>query len=322
MHHLDKKLIQAFQASSQQQFKITLMTDESMFSQKISDFAEELNRLASRINIKKEPVGMDEYPGLYMDDGLRCHLVPSGPKLKAFLDALSFLDSSGGPDLKKEIEIFGKLDLPADLKLYVAEGCPNCPKVVSQLIPLPFVNSKIRLSMFDSAYFFKIAEQDAVRAVPTTILDQNFRWTGAIDLSELAQVIRTRDPSNLSAASLEMVLKEGNAMGLVEMFQNSSQIYPAFIDLLTHPIWSTRLGAMVVMETLIESNADLAASIQHLIWERFENVPDTIKGDLLYIIGELRLKENKMKVMTIANSEYSQEVKEAANEALSKMSDI
>ena len=111
-------------------------------------------------------------------------------------------------------------------------------------------------------------------------------------------------------------------MGLVEMFQNSSQIYPAFIDLLTHPIWSTRLGAMVVMETLIESNADLAASIQHLIWERFENVPDTIKGDLLYIIGELRLKENKMKVMTIANSEYSQEVKEAANEALSKMSDI
>ena len=322
MHHLDKKLIQAFQASSQQQFKITLMTDESMFSQKISDFAEELNRLASRINIKKEPVGMDEYPGLYVDDGLRCHLVPSGPKLKAFLDALSFLDSSGGPDLKKEIEIFGKLDLPADLKLYVAEGCPNCPKVVSQLIPLPFVNSKIRLSMFDSAYFFKIAEQDAVRAVPTTILDQNFRWTGAIDLSELAQVIRTRDPSNLSAASLEMVLKEGNAMGLVEMFQNSSQIYPAFIDLLTHPIWSTRLGAMVVMETLIESNADLAASIQHLIWERFENVPDTIKGDLLYIIGELRLKENKMKVMTIANSEYIQEVKEAANEALSKMSDI
>ena len=322
MHHIDQKLIQDFQTYNHQQFNITLVIDESIFSQKISDFADELNRLASRINIKKEPIGIDEYPGLYVGDGLRCHFVPSGPKLKAFFDVLSFLHSTGKPHLKKEIEIFGKLDLPADLKLYVAEGCPNCPKVVSQLIPLPFVNSKIRLSVFDSSYFFKVAEQDAVRAVPTTILDQNFRWTGAIDLFELAQVIRTRDPINLSLASLEMVLKEGNAMGLVEMFQNSSQIYPAFIDLLTHPTWSTRLGAMVVMETLIESTPDLAASIQHLIWERFEKAPDSVKGDLLYIIGELRLKENKMKVMTIANSEYSQEVKESANEALSKMSDI
>lgn len=321
MHSQDKKLIQDFHASSQQQFKITLMTDESMFSRKISDFADELNRLASCIKIKKEPIGVDEYPGLYVGDGLKCHFVPSGLKLKAFFNALSFLHSTGKPNLKKEIEIFGKLDLPADLKLYVAEGCPNCPNIVSQLIPLPFVNSKIHLSVFDSSYFFKIAEQDAVRAVPTTILDQNFRWTGAIDLSELAQVIRTRDPSNLSVISLEMVLKEGNAMGLVEMFQNSSQIYPAFIDLLTHPTWSTRLGAMVVMETLIESAPDLAASIQPSIWERFEKVPDTVKGDLLYIIGELRLKENKMKIMAIANSEYSQEVKEAANEALSKMND-
>jgi hypothetical protein len=265
---------------------------------------------------------MDEYPGIYVGDGLRCHFVPSGPKLKAFLDALSYLPSTGKPDLKEEFEIFGKLDLPTDLKLYVAEGCPNCPQVVLQLMPLPFVNSKIRLSVFDSAYFFEIAEKDAVRAVPTTVLDQNFRWTGSIDLSELAEVIRTRDPVNLSAVSLEMVLKEGNAMGLVKMFQKGSQIYPAFIDLLTHPAWSTRLGAMVVMETLIESTPDLAASIQYLIWERFERVPDTIKGDLLYIIGELRLKEDIRKVMTIAKSEYSQEVKEAANEALSKMSDI
>jgi hypothetical protein len=321
MHHIDKKLIRDFHRSSQHQFKITLMTDESIFSRKISDFAHELNRLAACIKIKKEPIGVDEYPGLYVGDGVRCHFIPSGPKLKTFLDALSFLHSAGKPDLKKEFAIFSKLDLPADLKLYVAEGCPNCPKVVSQLILLPFVNSKIRLSVFDSAYFFKIAEQNAVRTVPTTILDQNFRWTGAIDLSELAQVIRTRDPINLSAASLEMVLKEGNAMGLVEMFQSSSHIYPAFIDLITHPAWSTRLGAMVVMETLIESAPDLAASIQAPIWERFEKVPDTIKGDLLYIIGELNLEEDKMKIMTIANSEYSQEVKEAANEALSKMND-
>lgn len=324
MDTIDKKQIRKFQAANEHErnFKITLMIDESGFGREIALFANELKNMLPNAQIKKEPVGVDELPGLYIGTGLRCHFIPNGQKLKGFLEALTL---SGLPEAStpaKISELFGDLDLPADLRLYIAEGCPHCPKVLSQLIPIPFVNSKIRLSVFDPVFFPELMEKDAVRAVPTTLLDNDFRWTGALDLSELANVIDTRDPSNLGSGSLDMLLKEGNAMSVVEMFRESGHIYPAFIDLLTHPIWSTRLGAMVVMETLVESDPQLAAEIQQPIWQHFETANDPVKGDLLYIIGELRSINDVSKLKAIIEGEYNQDVKEAADEALAKMSEI
>lgn len=316
----DKREILNFQSDRINDAKIILKTDKSQFSPKILQFIDELVKLLPGINLKKEPVGIGEYSGLQIGSGLNCHFIPHGPKLKGFLEALRISSDPDAPMVKNGSELFGNLELPADIKLYVAAGCPHCPKVFSQLSLLPFINPKIRLSVFDPFFFADMAEKDAVKAVPTVLLDNDFRWTGAIDLQEFAQVLMTRDPSKLSVGSLDMFLQEGNAETLAEMMQKSGVIYPAFIELLIHPIWSTRLGAMVVMETLIESDPKLADQIQKPIWRHFETVSDPIKGDLLYIIGELRHEINKPKLIQITNENYDKEVKEAANEALAKLS--
>lgn len=315
----DEKKIRQFKSENSQPFKILLMTDESGFSREAMLFAGKLRELTTALQIKKEPVGTGEYPGFYIGTGLSCHFIPSDLKLDQFLNALKLSQTSNLTEHDDETALFRTLDLPADLRLYVAEGCPHCPKVLSQLIVLPFINGKIRLRVFDPLFFPELAEKEVVRSVPTIILDQDFRWTGAVDPVELARVITSRDPSMLSAGSLDTLLKEGNAQSLATMFKESAQIYPAFIELLTHPVWSTRLGAMVVMETLIETDPVLAAQIQPPIWSTFETSGDAVKGDLLYIIGELGLRDDIARLEAIEAGKYSSEVKEAANEALAKM---
>lgn len=318
----DIKQIKEFQIEKIEAVQIILKTDESQFSSKIVNFTHELKKLLPGIIVKKEPVGIDEYAGLQIGSGLNCHFIPHGPKLKGFLQALEYSSEADLSFADGEYELFKNLDLPASLTLYVADGCPHCPKVFSQLSLMPFVNFKIRLSVFDPLFFTDLAEKNAIKAVPTVLLDDDFRWTGAVDLSELARVITTRDPSKLSVDSLDMLLKEGNAETLAQMMQRSGEIYPAFIKLLTHPAWSTRLGAMVVMENLIESDPQLAIKIQKPIWQNFNTVSDPVKGDLLYIIGELHSENDKSKLTEIISGDHNKEVKEAADEALAKLSGI
>jgi HEAT repeat protein len=128
-----------------------------------------------------------------------------------------------------------------------------------------------------------------------------------------------RDASMLGPVSLEMLMTQGNAGQLAEMMLTKKQIFPAFYEVLTHPKWPIRLGAMVVMETLIEGNPDLAARTLKPLWDRFDTVDDRVKGDLLYVLGQMKRKDLAPRLQAILDGDYDSDVKEAAQEALDKI---
>jgi HEAT repeat protein len=101
----------------------------------------------------------------------------------------------------------------------------------------------------------------------------------------------------------------------------SHEIFPAFYDLLIHDKWPVRLGAMVVIEEIAEKNPALAATAIAPLWEQFDHVSDQIKGDILYLFGEVGDAEAIPWVQGVIAGEYDVEVKEAAQEALDKISD-
>jgi hypothetical protein len=102
------------------------------------------------------------------------------------------------------------------------------------------------------------------------------------------------------------------------MMLDKKQIFPAFYEVLTHPKWPVRLGAMVVMEELIERDLDLALQTIGTLWQQFHKVDDRIKGDLLYIFGLTGQKDLTPCLKKVLNGNFEQEVKEAAQEALEK----
>jgi hypothetical protein len=92
------------------------------------------------------------------------------------------------------------------------------------------------------------------------------------------------------------------------------------MDLLVHPKWPVRLGAMVALETIAEENPALAQKTMLPLWDRFDAVDDKVKGDILYLVGEIDNGVSIERIQDVLNKRlnYDAEIIEAAEEALEK----
>ena len=298
---------------------VSLVVSDHPHYYTFKEFCDNLSQLAPRIQIAEK----DESPGLppqiMIGNGLRYQAVPAGHELQPFLEALIAFGSDSWDTaepaqmrLKKEI-------LPASLTLFIAPQCTICPAVVRQLIPFPMVDDKIQLTIIDGTVFPEIADSQKIQAVPTLLIDDQFRWTGSVPTEEIINTINSRNPASLGAASLENILKEGQASHLAAMMLDGKTIFPAFYDLIIHDKWPVRLGAMVVMEEIADHNPALASQVIDFLWGRFHQQPDQIKGDILYLLGEIKDRRAVSWLKEVLGGEYNEEVKEAAEEALEKM---
>ena len=298
------------------EIQIELIKSDHEKSSEISEFCDRLTQLVPKITVINEDGDADEVPAIKIHSGLRYQAVPSGTELEPFIEALMMRDDNT-VRIDDETETrLAKVELPTNLKIYVSPQCKFCPQAVRQLLPLLILNSNIRLTVIDAMLFAELAEMDDIQSVPTLILEDRFRWTGTLQTKEILDVIKNRDPSMLGPVSLEMMLKEGKAGELAAMMLEKGQIFSAFYDILAHPKWPVRLGAMVVMEELIEANLDLAAQTLAPLWECFHKVDNRVKGDLVYLFGQLKRSESVPQLQAVLKGDYDSEVQEAAREAL------
>ena len=315
----EEKQITVLHERLSKEIQIELIETAHEKSIKIRQFCDRLVQLVPKIRVKKEEGDPDEVPAIRIHDRLRYQTVPSGTEIGPFIEALQLKDS-GKAQLEgaKAIRL-AKINLPTHLVIYVSPQCKFCPGAVYQLLPLVTLNDNLRLTVVDAMHFPELADRDKIQSVPTLILEDQFRWTGTLQIDEIVEVMVNRDPSFLGPASLEMMLKEGKAGQLAGMMIKKAQIFPAFYTLLIHSKWPVRLGAMVVMDELIEKKPVLALQTQDYLLRSFNDVADTVKGDLLYMIGEMGRGQSIAFLQNVLTDEYDAEVKEAAREALDKV---
>jgi hypothetical protein len=314
----EEKQIAALNQTLSGEIQITCRHTDHKLSDAIVQFCDHLGGQVPRILVKKETGDPDDMPGIQIHDGLFYQAVPAGTEIAPFIEALQMAASSSARRKDAISKKLSAVDLPIHMVLYVASECTFCPQAIRQLLPLVFASPHIRLTVIDATSFAELAEKDNLQSVPTLILEDQFRWTGKFQTNEVVEIMVKRDPSALGPLSLEMMLKEGEAGRLAEMMLAKTQIFPAFYALLIHPKWPVRLGAMVVMEELIEKNLDLALDLIPPLWQQFDTVDDRVKGDLLYIFGQTGQKEIIPYLTKVLKGEFEQEVKEAAREALEK----
>jgi hypothetical protein len=315
----EKTNIREYNSNLSADIHISLIMTEDQRSKEFQDFCENLVRLAPRIKVAQEEGEPDEAPAIQVGHTLRYHAVPLGKELRPFLDALPVSDGRTSSIPVSVQDHLTKLNLPAMLRLFISQQCPFCPVMVQNMTPLLDINELIHLTIIDCTLFPEMAQSSQIQSVPTLLLDKQFRWTGSFLLEEVTEVMSNRDPAKLGSPSLERMLKEGNAAKLAEMILEREEIFPSLLDLLTHHKWPVRLGAMVVMEEVTSRDVELAAQVIDPLWERFQHVEDSVKGDIIHVLGELRNHKTAPKLQTVLYGEYDAEVKEAAREALEKM---
>jgi cellobiose-specific phosphotransferase system component IIB len=312
----EKKQILTLNDVLSKNIQIGLLVTEHEKSELIRQFCDDLIQLVPKIRVIEEEGDPDAVPVIKIHNGLRYQAIPSGTEVAPFIEALKMLDSATAQIDEAINDQLTNVDLPTSLIIFVAPQCKFCPQAVRQLLPLPTLNSNIRLTVIDTMHFPELGEKENIQSIPTLILEDQFRWTGSIQITEIIDVIANRDVSKLGPVSLEMMITQGKAGELAEMMLAKEQIFPAFYEVLTHPKWPVRLGAMVVMEELIESSLDLATRMLKPLWERFNQVDNRVKGDLLYIFGQMKPTDLVPRLQAILNGDYDPEVQEAAQETL------
>lgn len=295
---------------------LTLTSDER--SSAFKTFGDQLVQLVPKIHVKIEREDLTS-PPLIQVGNVTYQALPSAKELQPFLDLLSGAGNTTDQlpaSLQKQLS---KIEIPAPLKIYITPFCPFCPVAVAQLISLAAGNEFIKLAVIDGAMFPEMAQSDQIQSAPTVLLDDQYRWTGSINLQELVDIILNRDPARLSAVTLENMFAQGDAVRVAEMMLDSAEIFPAFPELLVHKKWPVRLGAMVAFETLVVRNSQLAVQVVPVLWKQFFQVKDAVKGDILYLLGISGNTEMIPELEKVVSGPYHAEVKEAAVDALKEL---
>lgn len=285
----------------------------------LQEFAGELAGLASNLRIRRENVDPPVESALLVDKTIYFRSPPTGTELPPFLEMLTTLSKRKSAGNRAPAPQTTAIDMPAELKLYVSAACPHCPLMVRRLFPMALYNRNIRLTIMDAARFPQDAEKDAVNAVPTLILDGRFRWTGPVAAAELAAVIQKRDPAALGLDSLVALIENGDAYRLAQWMQDAEAVFPVFLDLLCHEAFSIRLGAMAAFEELADGSPYLAARLIEPLLERYPGAPDTIKGDIIYMLGEAADASILHRLRSLADASDNPEIKEAAADAAARI---
>ena len=239
------------------EISIRLIGNAHEASNAMAAFCDEVATLVSGIRLIREKDDERQAPVIEVTESIGYSGVPTGTELAPFMEVLSTVGRTDSAGISTPDDSLAAITAPATLTLYVSSMCPHCPAMVRQVYPLCLKNRNLKLSIIDGSAFPELAEADDIKSLPTLILDNNFRWTAVVDTDELLQIMGSRDPAELSVVSLKGMIQDGNAYGLSEMMVSEKKIFPAFVELLVHPEFSVRLGAMAAIEDVAEEQDHL-----------------------------------------------------------------
>ncbi len=315
----ERALVETWGRDVKEPMRLAVALTRDPGSDRIRDFCSTLNVLVPMVKIDKADPADDQIPFIRIQKQIAYKGVPQGRELIVFLNALIGIEIQEIQKKLPDAGLFEKIQIPGVLKIYISTQCPFCPQAVSALCALARRSEKIRVEIIDGEMFAERARLDHVRSVPTVILDDQFRWTGSISIAEIIDMMISRDPSQAGAPALRSIIEAGDAAGLAHMMARSNKVYPAFIELLIHPKWPVRLGAMAAFEYLEEISPDLADETRFTLLPRFGPADDGVKGDIAHLLGGSRHPEVKSCLISVMTGDYSQDVREAAREALASV---
>ena len=299
-------------AHSQETVTLPAFLSESREGLFLRDFCRHLKRAAPFVHIDMADARPGQTPCLNPAPNIFYQAAPSGAELDLFLSVLAGRSPVSPEKIPPASDLMANLEKPANLDLYISSHCPLCPQVVGPLLGLALFCPKLVLNVIDGALFEEKAAKADIKAVPTLILEEGFRWTGKVALEEVINVAAHRDGADFGVDTLKAIVTGGNAGTAARMMIDRGRIYPAFVDLLTDPDWSVRLGAMVVFEYLCDAGEKLATEVVDTLWDRFETLSGDVQADMVQMMGDSGMPAAMEKVTAVLNGPFEADVKDVA----------
>jgi len=240
--------------------------------------------------------------------------VPEGPELSPFLDAIKLL---GGAEKLPDSDLLRSLDgktEPARILVLVAAACPNCPEAVRAAVTIAACQPLVSVTVVDAVQHDDIAVRFKVKSTPTVIINDEATFVGTLTLKELIGHLLHADDSASLTTVLESMINAGRAEDAADLLCRRQQP-EALLPLYSTPEFSTRMGALLVIDEALEKDPGILDPVVDQLVELLSHENAGLRGDTADLLGRTG-NPKAIPALREAAEDPDPDVSEAAREAL------
>ena len=236
------------------------------------------------------------------------------------LEALEGLTNPA--DVKAVTPTLEKLTKDTELLLFIGAGCPACPHQVRSVATLALASPRISVEIVDAGREPELAAQYEVRAVPTTVVDDELIMVGVIPAGDLAwRILERQGPEAEKVVFAALVESERFADAAERL--SDGRATKAFMELWSRSTLQSRMGLFLVAEEALEWNPDALDDLVSPLIEGLEGdgpltQDPTRRGDTADLLGQIGHPDART-VLEVLSRDPNEEVAEVAADALDRL---
>ncbi len=283
-------------------------------------FAQELVSTGITLKMMERPEGLsEELPCLALSaEGPPRHYylaVPSGLEWNPFFDLIKSL-STGKVFLSPvSLTILKDLKRPITIRVLITPSCPFCAKMVALVNQLAAAGLLITAWIMDIELFPEWSRRYHPKAAPLTILNEEVFLTGLVQEKELVWWLENRGSQVYRERLYRNDLLEKRTGLTIKRLKDHPQDLSTFAGLIKDDAFGIKLGAMAVIEQVIEETPDLHGVLLEALLPLLRESSDQVVGDAAYLMGFLH-DRRKIPILEKLLSHPNPEIVEAARDGL------
>lgn len=240
----------------------------------------------------------------------------------SIFDVDSWHELAESDDVVRGRELLSDLTEPAELLVFAAPGCPNCPHMVRAAAALDRASPLVSLKVVNATVETDLAGRYKVDSVPTTVVDGGLTIVGVRSLEELARLLVEREEPGGEKALFASLVESGRLDEAVGILLDG-RASEAFAGLWKESNLEDRIGLMVVAQDVLDEDPraldDLVPLlISVLLGEDALEGDPALRGDTADLLGRTGHPDARAALQALLQDPHPAVV-EAARDALEEM---
>lgn len=211
--------------------------------------------------------------------------VPAGHQLEPFLLALRLISGGAAPSPEEDPTI-EPINAPAEIWVLVSAFCPRCPAVVEAVAMLGARSPLLRICIIDAQHFADLANEYGIKSVPATVIDRRLVRTGLLSARQLAALLLMRGTDRYDREMLRSLIERGRAAEAAKMI-SCGQGREAVLAMMQEAEFSTRVGALTVLENALERDEAVVREMVPALVELLSHQDARVRGDVADFLGKV-----------------------------------
>ncbi len=243
--------------------------------------------------------------------------VPEGHQVEPFVEVLLALAAGPSPPEQDWQHAVAALEQPAELLVFTGAACPHCPQAVRAAHQVALANPRVTVSVVDAQRYPSLTERYSVKAVPLTLLDQNFSLVGVVAVEKLSEHILARGTASYEQQLFQSLVDAGRLDEVAERLGTESGL-ACFVAAWRESTTSTRMGLLVMVEDLLEADRQALDEAVGELLPALDSEDAALQGDTADLLGRIGLEAAAEPLRRLLDHS-NPDVAEIASEALEEI---